>query len=259
MDTIDEQDVAQGWPVPDANSHKYSRGVVGLDTGSAHYPGAALLGIAGALNSGAGMVRYLGEAPRDLVIGCFPSVVVADGRVQAVVVGSGWGDVQLDARMAAAVEHGVPLVVDADALTVLPPDLPENSLLTPHAGELARLLGVEREEVESDPVRHAREASRRVGAVVLLKGGAQYVATPQGVVVRAVPGPGWTAQAGSGDVLAGVCGTLLAAGLPADRAGLLAASLQAMTAARFPGPHPPDHLAGLFPEVIGGFVGRESR
>lgn len=253
MDRITKDDVARMWPVPDATSHKYTRGVVGLDTGSADYPGAALLGIAGALNSGAGMVRYVGEAPRELVIGRFPSVVLADGRVQAMVIGSGWGEAEAGARVAAALRREVPLVVDADALRALPPALPDNSLLTPHAGELARLLGVERTEVEGDPVGHAVEGARRSGAVVLLKGGAQYVATPRGGVSRAVAGPAWTAQAGSGDVLAGVCGTLLAAGLEAERAAVLGASLQAMAAARFPGPHPPDRLAERFAEVLGGF------
>lgn len=125
--------------------------------------------------------------------------------------------------------------------------------MTPHAGELARLLDVERREVEEDPVAHALEAARRTGAAVLLKGGVQYAATPKGLVSRAVQGPAWTAQAGSGDVLAGICGTLLAAGLPAERAAVLAASLQAIVAARFPGPHPPDRLAARFPGVLGDF------
>ncbi len=66
-------DVAAWWPVPGASSHKYTRGVVGIDTGSEDYPGAALLSIAGALGAGPGMVRYLGAAPRDLILGRFPA------------------------------------------------------------------------------------------------------------------------------------------------------------------------------------------
>lgn len=85
---------------------------------------------------------------------------------------------------------------------------------------------------------------------MLLKGATQYVAEPSGRVTIAVPGPSWTAQAGSGDVLAGICGALLAAGLPAWRAGVVGASLQAMTAARHPGPFPPDKLAERIPETI---------
>ena len=146
-------EIAAWWPVPGAESHKYTRGVVGIDAGSPQYPGAALLAIAGALGAGPGMVRYLGSAPRDLVVGRFPSVVLADGQVQAVVAGSGWGAlVDAGPRLREALERRVPLVIDADALRLLPADLPAETLLTPHAGELARLLGVERGEIEADPV-----------------------------------------------------------------------------------------------------------
>lgn len=252
MQHITQEHVVRWWPVPDGDSDKYSRGVVGLDTGSTQYPGAALLGCSGALHSGAGMVRYIGRAEESLILGRFPSVVMNDGRVQAMVLGSGWGQ-RPDAadRLAPAVARDVPLVLDADALGLLPADLPVGSLLTPHAGELARMLGVGRAAVEADPCRHAVMAADRFGATVLLKGGTQHVASPGGEVLVAVPGPAWTAQAGSGDVLAGVCGTLLAAGLEAGRAAVLAASLQAMTARVFPGPHPPDRLAERFPEVLG--------
>lgn len=247
----EESDVALWWPVPGPASQKYTRGVVGLDTGSAHYPGAALLGCAGALHAGPGMVRYLGGAPQELVIPRFPSIVMADGRVQAMVLGSGWGELGDAAdRLATAVDRGVPLVLDADALSLLPTQLPPGCLLTPHAGELARMLGVERGDVEADPMGSAREAASRFGATVLLKGGTQYVATPGGNVTIAVRGPAWTGQAGSGDTLAGACGTLLAAGLGADRAAVLGASLQAITASRHPGPQPPDVLASWFPDVI---------
>lgn len=145
----------------------------------------------------------------------------------------------------------MPLVLDADALSQLPADLPDGSLLTPHAGELARMLGADRADVEAEPAAHAKMAAAQFRATVLLKGSTQYVASPDGELTTAIRGPAWTAQAGSGDVLAGVCGTLLAAGLPAARAALLAASLQAITAARFPGPLPPDRLAERFPEVLG--------
>ena len=248
-------EIAAWWPVPGAESHKYTRGVVGIDAGSPQYPGAALLAIAGALGAGPGMVRYLGTAPRDLVVGRFPSVVLADGQVQAVVAGSGWGALaDAGPRLREAMERRVPLVIDADALRLLPADLPAETLLTPHAGELARLLGVERGEIEADPVAAAVLAAERFKATVLLKGAVQPVASPDGSVRLALPGPAWTAQAGSGDVLAGACGTLLAAGLPAGRAGLMAASLQALTASRFPGPYPPDVQASRFPEVVWGLV-----
>lgn len=260
LHVAEESDVARWWPVPGPNSQKYSRGVVGLDTGSAHYPGAALLGCAGALHAGPGMVRYLGGAPQDLIHSRFPSIVTADGRVQAMVLGSGWGDLE-DApqRLAGARDRGVPLVLDADALTFLPLELPEGSLLTPHAGELARMLDVDRDEVEANPGAAAREAASRFAATVLLKGGTQYVATPAGAVTIAVRGPAWTGQAGSGDTLAGVCGTLVAAGLGAERSAILAASLQAITATRHAGPYPPDILASFFPGVVADLVAVSDR
>ncbi len=255
MQQITTEDVASWWPFPDESSDKYGRGVVGLDTGSAQYPGAALLGCTGALHAGAGMVRYTGPAAHGLILTRFPSVVVAAGRVQSLVVGSGWGERDREARFAAALRQAVPLVIDADALALLPADLPAGSLLTPHAGELARLLGVSRAGVVADPVRHAALAARRFGATVLLKGGTQYVVTPGGDVSLPVRGPAWTAQAGSGDVLAGACGALLATGCDARTAALLAASLQAMAAVAFPGPYPPDRLAERFADVLGSMPG----
>ncbi|MGO1487323.1 MAG: bifunctional ADP-dependent NAD(P)H-hydrate dehydratase/NAD(P)H-hydrate epimerase [Arachnia sp.] len=255
IEVAEESDIARWWPVPGPASHKYTRGVVGMDVGSRSYPGAALLGCAGALLAGPGMVRYLGDAPESLILTRFPSVVMAGGRVQAMVLGSGWGDLD-DARqrMSRAIDRGVPLVVDADALALLPMPLPEGSLLTPHAGELARLLNVGRDEVESDPMGSAKHAAARFSATVLLKGATQFVATPLGNVSIAVRGPAWTGQAGAGDVLAGVCGTLLAAGLGAERAAIMAASLQAIAASRHPGPYPPDVLASFFPAVIADLV-----
>lgn len=253
MQQLTADDVARWWPVPDGASDKYGRGVVGLDTGSVRYPGAALLGCAGALHAGAGMVRYIGPVAPELIVSRYPSVVPDDGRVQALVIGSGWGT-GLDAVFGAALARGVPLVVDADALALLPQELPMGSLLTPHAGELARMLGTSRAEIETHPLDHAVTAARLFGATVLLKGGTQYVVTPGGDVAVAVPGPGWTAQAGSGDVLAGACGALLAAGCDARTAALLAASLQAITAARNPGPLPPDRLAERFADVLGALV-----
>ncbi|MDO5534077.1 MAG: NAD(P)H-hydrate dehydratase [Propionibacteriaceae bacterium] len=250
-------DLRAWYPWPGVESDKYARGVVGLDTGTELYPGAAVLGVSGALHAGAGLVRYAGPA-RDAVLRAFPSVVAPvdptdAGRVQAWVCGSGWPGADAD-RLARRAADGVALVVDAGALQGLDAvgdALPEGSLLTPHAGELARLLGVERADVTADPLGHARRAAAEVGACVLLKGATQYCVAPDGTGLVVPAGPAWTATAGSGDLLAGMAGTLLAAGVPALRAGALAAALQARAAASLPGPRTPEEVAGqALPSVI---------
>ena len=250
-------DVAAAWPIPGPTADKYSRGVVGVATGSEHYPGAAVMSVFGAVYGGAGMVRFRGpDAARPVLLERLPNVVYADGRVQSWLLGSGWGD-QPDGRrrVADVVATGLPVVLDADALTHLPRSLPEHVLLTPHAGELARLLGRERAEVTADPIGAVRAAADRTGATVLLKGASQLVATPgRETVDLAVPGPSWTGQAGSGDTLGGLCAALLAAGCTAREAGVLGASIQAMTAAAHPGPLPPHELVRRCAETIGGFA-----
>lgn len=247
-------DLAAAWPVPDESSDKYGRGVVGIDAGSVRYPGAGVLVTLGAVHAGAGFVRYTGAPTVAALINQrLPNVVIGEGRVSARVLGSGWGD-RADGPqvVAGAIHSGLPVVIDADALGFLPASgCHERVLLTPHAGELARLLGGDRDEVEADPLAAVAAAARTTGATVLLKGATQYVATPgRSTVDIAVPGPAWTAQAGSGDVLAGICGTLLAAGLQTATAAAVAAGIQALAAERHPGPVPPQDLAGGLAETI---------
>ena len=261
--SLTEDDLRAMWPIPTASDDKYSRGVVGVDTGSARYPGAAVLSTLGALRAGASFVRYCGaEAATPAILARCPSVTFGPGRVSAWVVGCGWDEDAMNVlRLSPRLDDGVPCVIDAGALWVIDQalamngqsSLPADCLLTPHAGELARLLGVERADVEADPARYAVQAAEKIGAAVLLKGAVQYCATPDGTVIKAVQGPAWTAQAGSGDVLAGVAATLLAAGMEAGRAGAAAASLQALAASQNPGPWAPDQLADMFPSVIGRF------
>jgi len=253
----EREDVAAAWPVPDATSDKYARGVVGVDTGSPDYPGAGVLSTLGAVYAGAGMVRSLGaEAVFEAVSRILPNVVRADGRVQAWLAGSGWGSHHGD-RLAELLDIGLPIVVDADALSQVPTGVNRGDvLMTPHAGELARLLELERSAVTADPVGAVRSAVKRFGTTVLLKGATQYVSGPGDDLVHlAVPGPAWTAQAGSGDVLAGICTTLLAAGLDPIAAAVCGASIQAMTAAAHPGPYPPQDLARMLPETIASLRG----
>jgi hydroxyethylthiazole kinase-like uncharacterized protein yjeF len=202
------------------------------------------------------MVRHCGDlASAKLILARFPNVISdpsRPGHIDAWVLGPGWGD-RADGQAAidCALAEGVPMVIDADALRHLPDRLRPDVVLTPHAGELARMLGVDRSLVEADPVSYAQAAADRWGVTLLLKGGNQIVASPNGESAQLpLPGPAWTAQAGSGDTLAGAIGALLAKGVPAAQAALLAASLQALAAARHPGPIPPDALARRFRAVI---------
>ena len=243
---LQAEDVARLLPVPEPAAHKYTRGVVGVRAGSAQYTGAAVLCVAGASCGLAGMVRYAGAA--DLQVrATHPEVVVGEGRVQAWVVGSGGGD-DAGAALSAALEDRVPLVVDADALGAITRPLGVPALLTPHAGELARMLGTEREAVEAEQLRHARLAADRYGAVVLLKGRHTLVAAPDGRVRVTTVGPPWLATAGAGDVLAGLCGALLAAGLDPFDAGSAGSWLHGTAAVLASGGGPlraPDVAAAL--------------
>ncbi len=248
-------DVARWWPWPTPYADKYSRGVLGIDAGSQGFPGAAVLSATGAVYSGAGMVRFTGPSrPAEVISHRLPSVTLGPGRVQAWMAGCGWGEESSAERLAPILESGLPAVIDAEALEHLPARLPAGWLLTPHAGELATLLGISRQDVVNDPIGAARSAAARWQTTVLLKGSTQYVAEPSGRITLAIPGPAWTAQAGSGDVLAGICGTLLAAGLPAWKAAALGASVQALTAAHKAGPYPAGVVATALPEVIAGLA-----
>ncbi|MBO0516658.1 bifunctional ADP-dependent NAD(P)H-hydrate dehydratase/NAD(P)H-hydrate epimerase, partial [Streptomyces beijiangensis] len=213
VEALQHADVRALLPVPGVESDKYRRGVVGIVAGSEKYPGAAVLAVAGALRGGAGAVRYVGSGG-DAVIARFPEALVSEGpvadagRVQAWVVGPGLGEDAGDV-VAEVLGSDVPVLVDADGLRGLDADVVRarsaGTLLTPHAGEAARLLGVEREVVEGARLESVRELARRYGATVLLKGSTTLVASPEeGVPVRVNPtGTGWLATAGSGDVLSG--------------------------------------------------------
>lgn len=234
VEALEASDVAALLPAPGRSDHKYSRGVVGVRAGSATYPGAALLCVAGANSGFAGMVRYVGPAPvADRVRERFPEVVGA-GRVQAWAVGSG-GDDEAAVALAEARADGVPTVVDADALRHLAPEDPRTAgplVLTPHAGELATMLHLPRDVVESAPLRHVRLAAQRWGAVVLLKGARTLVAEPGGRVRVNTTGTPWLATAGAGDVLTGLVASLLAAGLDAFDAASVGVWLHGRAAER---------------------------
>ena len=247
---LQEPEVRTMLPRPDPDAQKYTRGVVGIRAGSEQYPGAGVLCVSGAGCGLVGMVRYLGGAA-GLVRERHPEVVVGAGRVQAWVIGSGGGD-DAEQALADCLADGVPLVVDADGLTHVTGPLGVPALLTPHAGELARMLGVQRAEIEADQLRFARLAATTYDAVVLLKGRHTLVAEPGGRVNATTVGPSWLATAGAGDVLAGICGALLAAGLHPFDAGSVGSWLHgaAAVAAGDGGPVTAPDVARALPGLL---------
>jgi hydroxyethylthiazole kinase-like uncharacterized protein yjeF len=237
---VTRDDVLGLWPVPTASDDKYSRGVLGVVAGGEQYTGAAVLCCTAAVASGVGMVRYVGPpTPTGLVRAAVPEAVVGEGQVQAWVIGPGLdaaatgdgADRQLEVA-GRALASDLPVLLDAGGIDLLWGRRLASTLLTPHAGELARLLTrlgdreVTREEVQAAPLDHARQAADATGATVLLKGSTTLVVPPAdtGLPVRSQnDAPPWLATAGAGDVLAGLAGTLLAAGLePWDAASLAA-------------------------------------
>ncbi len=230
---LEAADVAALLPHPSPPDHKYSQGVVGVAAGSSKYPGAAVLAVGGALHAKAGLVRYVGTAHHEVVI-AWPSAIVshesiaAAGRVQAWAVGPGLGaDDFARKRLAEVLAEPVPVVVDADGLTLVAdaPDLLRQrtpaTVLTPHATEFARLAPDL--DAESDPLTAVRTLAARLECTVLLKGATTIVADADGQVRLNLTGTPWLATAGSGDVLTGVLAAYLSAGLTAFDAASVAA------------------------------------
>jgi ADP-dependent NAD(P)H-hydrate dehydratase / NAD(P)H-hydrate epimerase len=237
----DSADIASWWPRPGPASDKYSRGVLGVATGSAEYPGAAMLSVSGALAGPTGMVRYAGSAAPD-VVRAHPSVVAVPrvseaGRVQAWVCGSGLGtDDAARTELRSVLATSLPVVLDADALTLLvdgkhAADLRRDAplVITPHDGEFARLAG---EAPGADRVGAACKLAAWINGVVLLKGDRTIVATPAGEAWANPTGTPALATAGSGDVLAGLLGSLLAGGLAPERAAIAAAYVHGLAGRR---------------------------
>lgn len=233
-------DAARALRRPTDVDDKYSRGVVGLRTGSTRYPGAAVLGVEAAWRTGTGMVRYLGPArAQDLVLQRRPETVTADGRVQAWVIGSGTDAAERDAAETAALRGilsgEVPVVADAGALDLVPA-ASAPVIVTPHARELARLreaLGLAPDAAEGDEAREraAAETADALQGVVLSKGAVTIVAAPGGWVRRVATGTPWLATAGTGDVLGGVLGAVVAGASAAGRTSLDDLAACAATAA----------------------------
>jgi hydroxyethylthiazole kinase-like uncharacterized protein yjeF len=212
-----EHDAAAYVAVPTAASDKYTRGVLGVVTGSAAYPGAAVLGVEAAARTGLGMIRYLGDAT-DQVLTRRPEVVSAPGRVQAWLIGSGTDSQDLGllgALFSDALASVEPVVADAGALESVALAPRRGVIVTPHFRELARMLAASGSEVDvadiaAAPERWAIRAASRLGVTVLLKGSTTWIAEPDGPSLAVSIAPPWTATAGAGDVLAGILGALLA-------------------------------------------------
>jgi hydroxyethylthiazole kinase-like uncharacterized protein yjeF len=254
-------DVGALWPVPGPTDDKYTQGVTGVAAGSATYPGAAVLATGSAVLATSGMVRFAGTAA-DVVRAHWPEVVVtgsvADaGRVQSWVVGPGLGTGSASLEVLRTVlAADVPVCADADAITMLArhPELWDARepgtpvVLTPHAGEFARLAG----EVGQDLVGAAQRAARQFDAVLLLKGHTTVVAAPDGRALVNAARSSWAATAGSGDVLSGLIGALLAAGLDPWLAAGCAAFVHSLAGdiAAAGAPVPASRLQAAVPDAI---------
>lgn len=255
-------DVAVAWPRPVADDDKYSRGVVGVVAGSAAFAGAAVLSVGGAVQAGAGLVRYLGDVPEAVaaVRAHWPEAVVGPGRVQALVVGPGLGTGASAAeKVRGALGSDVPVLVDADALTLLAAhpdwvrDRPHLTVLTPHDREFGRFGS----PVGDDRLAAARALAADLGVVVLLKGSTTVVARPDGTAHANPTGTALLASGGTGDVLAGVVGTLLAAGVGADAAvhGAFVHGLAARLAGTAGGPVTAMGVAHAVPAAVASVLG----
>ena len=260
LHVLDAADVADRWPVPGPTDDKYTQGVTGIAAGSATYPGAAVLATGAAVLATSGMVRFAGSAA-DPVRAAWPEVVavtdIADaGQTQSWTVGPGSGtDEAGRALLAAVIERDVPLCVDADAVTLLGHHADLRAairgrpvVLTPHDREFARVAG----DVGADRVAAARRAAADLDVTVLLKGNATVVADPDGRVLVHPSTTSWAATAGSGDVLSGIIGALLAAGLEPWWAGGCATFLHGRAAelAAAGAPAPASALQAAIPAAI---------
>lgn len=255
VEVLDDADAAALHPRPAEGHDKYARGVLGVAAGSASYRGAAVLVVASAVAAGAGMVRYVGPPEvADLVLQGSPEAVVSHdpgstGRVQAWVLGPGLG---LDANdlFLQVLQADVPVLVDADALALLArhPQLVRRraapTLLTPHDREFGRFGA----EVGPDRIAAARWLAADLDVHVLLKGHATVVAAPDGQVRVNATGTPRLATAGSGDVLAGAVGALLAQGLAPFDAASVGAHLHGLAGQR--GRGGAASLVAAWPEVL---------
>jgi hydroxyethylthiazole kinase-like uncharacterized protein yjeF len=239
-------------PAPAPDGDKEDRGRVLVVGGSREMPGSVALTCEAALRAGAGKVQVLVPAPAaPVVAGLVPEAWVGaaaadrDGGftriglaaalprrpAHAAVIGPGLGDERQGRIVAAAMATAtaaLPTVVDAMALDAVRAFLRRRRaplLVTPHAGEMASLCDLAKARILADPLAHACRVARELGIIVLLKGAATYIAVPDGGAWRSRAGSVGLATAGSGDVLAGIIGALLARGADPAQAAVWGAFL----------------------------------
>jgi hydroxyethylthiazole kinase-like uncharacterized protein yjeF len=221
--------------------HKYERGHLMVLSGPASRTGAARLAAAAGLRAGAGLVTLASPSSAILVNAAHLTAImlarvdasddlekeIAVRRIRALVMGPAMGvnARTLEMTRAALAHDALPLVLDADALSIFADDprplfeavrgRAGAVVLTPHEGEFARLFPSLAASKGQDKITRAREAARISGAVIVLKGPDTIIATPDGDAIVNTNAPPWLATAGSGDVLAGAIGGLLAQGMNA--------------------------------------------
>ncbi|WP_428968038.1 NAD(P)H-hydrate dehydratase [Sphingomonas sp. Xoc002] len=244
-------------PEPDANSHKYSRGMVAVVAGS--MSGASELAALAALRAGAGYVLHLAStgvsgsaAPHAIVRRDYRADALGEDRIGAVVIGPGLGrDADASQRLRAALASGRPLVIDGDALRSVDIETlaahAGPKILTPHGGEFTHLFG----EVTDDKLSATRRAARQSGAVVVHKGADTVIAAPDGQAILCSEASPWLSTAGTGDVLAGAIGAMLAAGLEPLAAAEAGVWLHAQAARRLGKAFIADDLADALSAVRG--------
>jgi hydroxyethylthiazole kinase-like uncharacterized protein yjeF len=227
-------------PRPHTEGHKYARGFVTI-LGGAVMTGAARLAAVAARRGGAGMVTIAARGAAEVYRSAEPGTIVdarplaellSDARRRVWVCGPGLGLDAAAEALPALLAAGRAVVADADALVGPPERLRGAAVLTPHAGEFARVFGAP----GTDRLAAARAAAARTGAVVLLKGADTIITGPDGRAAINANAPAWLATAGAGDVLAGLIAALLAQGMPAWEAAAAAAWLHGR-AAQHAGPH----------------------
>lgn len=256
---------------PNQDDHKYTRGVLGVISGSTSFPGAAILNIEAAIRSGAGMVRYLGDAALiKEIVANRPEAVFESGEVNAYLIGSGlsWDSAseQIKSKIAVAMASKLPVILDAGALQIAQKSR-HLQILTPHSGELSKWLtdsdkGVSAAEIDQNPTHYLQLAATLIESNILLKGNTTFIAsyaTKQIIKIEKLPAV--LATAGSGDVLAGIIAGLTVQYQPEQEADFvqiaaLAVLLHAQAAMKASrgGPIAALDIALSLPEVIGSWL-----